>query len=221
MKYLKTAICLEVLIMGVILLLHFLMVETNTDSFYKKEQVELVQAGADINGMAAKTAGEEVNGTETSDAEKVDAKRTNAKNARATDENIEEDSLEATADIMLPQAREIIRYAEQFVGNPYVWGGTSLTEGADCSGFVQAIYKEFGISLPRTSREQAVVGEQISMEEVRPGDLIFYAEDGVIYHVIIYTGDGQSVQAMSSEAGIVTAPVEYENAVWAVRVLED
>lgn len=191
MKYLKTAICLEVLVMGVIFLLHFLMVETNSGSFYREDSVELVQTGAD-----SEVIGREATGTETTD-----------------------DTMEATARTISPQAEKIIQYAEQFVGNPYVWGGTSLTEGADCSGFVQSVYIEFGISLPRTSREQAVVGEQIPLEEARPGDLIFYAEDGVVYHVIIYTGDGQSVQAMGSDEGIVMAPVDYGSAVWAVRVL--
>lgn len=202
MKHLKTAICLEVLLMGMVFLLHFLMVETESGSFYREEQVKLVSMGSDTS---------KTNGTDAEVSEGI----------QESDTQISDETKETSAGTMLPQAEEIIQYAEQFVGNPYVWGGTSLTEGADCSGFVQTIYSEFGISLPRTSREQAVVGEQILLEDARPGDLIFYAEDGVVYHVVIYTGDGQSVQAMSTAAGIVTAPVDYESAVWAVRVLEN
>ena len=69
--------------------------------------------------------------------------------------------------------QEIVDFALQFVGNPYVWGGTSLTNGADCSGFVQSIYKQFGISLPRVAADQANAGTRISVEEALPGDLIF------------------------------------------------
>lgn len=192
MKHLKKAICLEVLIMCVVFLLDFLMIKTNSGSFYREEPVRFVQTGA---------------GTETSDR-KISDRETDRTSTKQT-----------AAGAIQPQAGEIIQYAKQFVGNPYVWGGTSLTDGADCSGFVQSVYCEFGISLPRTSREQAVAGEQIPLEDARPGDLIFYAEDGVVYHVVIYTGAGQSVQAMSTAAGIVTAPVDYDSAVWAVRVL--
>lgn len=190
MKHLKKAICLEVLIMCVVFLLDFFMIKTNSGSFYREDPVRFVQTEA---------------GTETSD--------------RETDRITSTKQTAAAAGAIQPQAGEIIQYAKQFVGNPYVWGGTSLTDGADCSGFVQSVYCEFGISLPRTSREQAVAGEQIPLEDARPGDLIFYAEDGVVYHVVIYTGAGQSVQAMSTAAGIVTAPVDYDSAVWAVRVL--
>lgn len=204
MKHLKTAICLEVLVMSVVFLLDFLAIKTNNGSFYREDRVALVQADIGTKGSDAETTDVENIGTVTTDTDIVES---------------DEDTTETTAGAMLPQATEIIQYAEQFIGNPYVWGGTSLTEGADCSGFVQSVYNEFGISLPRTSREQAVVGEQILLEDARPGDLIFYAEDGVVYHVVIYIGDGQSVQAMSTAAGIVTAPVDYESAVWAVRVL--
>lgn len=207
MKHLKTAICLEVLVMCMVFLLDFLAIKTNNGSFYREDRVELVQAGIDTKGSDTEISDIENVGTVTTDTENADLDK--------SDKN----TMETTAGTMLPQAKEIIQYAEQFVGNPYVWGGTSLTEGADCSGFVQSVYNEFGISLPRTSREQAVVGEQIALEDASPGDLIFYAEDGVVYHVVIYIGDGQSVQAMSTAAGIVTAPVDYESAVWAVRVL--
>ena len=84
-------------------------------------------------------------------------------------------------------------YATQFVGNPYVYGGTSLTNGADCSGFVQSVYANFGVSLPRTSYDQMNVGTEVSYSEAQPGDLICYGG-----HVAIYLGGGRIVHASNS-----------------------
>lgn len=91
----------------------------------------------------------------------------------------------------------IVDYALQFVGNPYVWGGTSLTNGADCSGFTQSIYAQFGYSLPRTSYEQQNWGTEVSYADAQPGDLICYGG-----HVAIYMGNGQIVHASNSQDGI-------------------
>ena len=91
----------------------------------------------------------------------------------------------------------VVDYATQFVGNPYVWGGTSLTNGADCSGFVQSVYSNFGVSLPRTSYEQQNAGTEVSYADAQPGDLICYGG-----HVAIYMGDGKIVHASNSTDGI-------------------
>ena len=91
----------------------------------------------------------------------------------------------------------VVDYATQFVGNPYVWGGTSLTNGADCSGFVQSVYANFGVSLPRTSYEQQNAGTEVSYADAQPGDLICYGG-----HVAIYMGNGQIVHASNSVDGI-------------------
>lgn len=115
----------------------------------------------------------------------------------------------------------IVNYALQFVGNPYVWGGTSLTNGADCSGFVQSIYAEYGYSLPRVAEDQAQYGTKIPVEEAKPGDLIFYARNGYIYHVVMCIGEGIDVEAQSSATGIVTAGINYNNAVWATRIITE
>lgn len=112
----------------------------------------------------------------------------------------------------------IVNFALQFVGNPYVWGGTSLTNGADCSGFVQSIYANYGYSIPRVACDQAVYGTQIPVSDAEPGDLIFYAEQGYVYHVSMYIGNGQVVQAYSSSAGIITSDIGG-NAVWATRII--
>ena len=98
----------------------------------------------------------------------------------------------------------IVDYACQFIGNPYVWGGTSLTNGADCSGFVQSVFAHFGISLPRTTWDMENVGTPVSYDQAIPGDIILY--DG---HVGIYMGDGQIVNAINSSRGIGILPATY------------
>ncbi len=95
------------------------------------------------------------------------------------------------------EGRAIADFALQFVGNPYVWGGTSLTNGADCSGFAQSVYKHFGISIPRTSAEQSQYGPKVAFDDLQPGDLVFYAG-----HVAISIGDGKIVHASSAKEGI-------------------
>lgn len=98
----------------------------------------------------------------------------------------------------------IVDYACQFIGNPYVWGGTSLTDGADCSGFVQSVFAHFGISLPRTTYDQIYAGVEVSYDQAMPGDLICY--DG---HIGIYIGNGQIVNAQNPEQGIGISPAAY------------
>ncbi|NCC42526.1 MAG: hypothetical protein EOM18_02865 [Clostridia bacterium] len=117
--------------------------------------------------------------------------------------------------------KALIAYAAQFVGNPYVWGGTDPVNGADCSGFVQTIYGQFGIGLPRTSAAQSQFGLKIPVSDAAPGDLIFYANNGQVYHVVIYIGEGKTIEAASTKSGIVCRGVNYGNAVWATRVIND
>ena len=117
--------------------------------------------------------------------------------------------------------KSILDFAAQYIGNPYVWGGTDLVNGADCSGFVQAVYANYGYFLPRVAEDQAEVGTKIPVGEAKPGDLIFYARNGYIYHVVMYAGDGQTIEAHSSATGIIRGTVNYANAVWATRVLKD
>lgn len=109
--------------------------------------------------------------------------------------------------------KNVITYAVQFVGNPYVWGGTSLTGGADCSGFVQSIMKHYGISLPRTAKDQAKCGSARAAGARQPGDLIFYSgSNGVIDHVAIYIGNNQIVHAASAKSGIKISRWNYRAA---------
>ena len=112
----------------------------------------------------------------------------------------------------------MVNFALQFVGNPYVWGGTSLTGGADCSGFVQSIYAYFGYSIPRVAEAQAGYGMQIPISSAKPGDLIFYAKNGYVYHVSMYIGNGRVVQAANKNVGIITSGIAGD-AVWATRII--
>ena len=99
-------------------------------------------------------------------------------------------------------ASEVANFAMQFVGNPYVAGGTSLTDGADCSGFVQAVYANFGVSLPRTTTEQAVSGSEVAVEDIQPGDIISYGYGGSVTHSAIYAGNNMIVHASTPSLGI-------------------
>lgn len=110
----------------------------------------------------------------------------------------------------------IANYALKFVGNPYSYGGTSLTNGADCSGFTMAVFRSFGISLPHGSGSQASCGRKVSLSEAKPGDLVFYASGGRIHHVALYIGGGRIVHAKGKAYGIVRDSVNY-NKVYCVR----
>lgn len=114
---------------------------------------------------------------------------------------------------------DLVQYAKQFLGNPYVWGGTSLTNGADCSGFVQSIYRKFGVSLPRTSGSQSGVGTKVSLADAQPGDLIFYAKGGSVNHVAIYIGNGQIIHASNPKSGIKISNATYRTPAVIRRVL--
>ncbi len=116
----------------------------------------------------------------------------------------------------------IANYALNFVGNPYVWGGTSLTNGADCSGFVQSVYAHFGYSIPRTSRDQASsAGYEVSISNVQAGDLIFYTNSsGTINHVAMYIGNGKVVNASTARTGIKVSSYNYRTPYKVKRIVK-
>ena len=115
----------------------------------------------------------------------------------------------------------IIKAAAQCIGNPYVWGGTSLVNGADCSGFVQTLYRNYGISLPRVADDQSEVGTKVTLESAEAGDLIFFADSsGYVYHVAISTGDGGTIEARNERFGIVRVK-DRSGASWATDIISD
>ncbi len=128
----------------------------------------------------------------------------------ALEEAIEFHPLQEIANQQAARRAQIVNYALRFVGNRYVWGGTSLTNGCDCSGFTQSVLKNFGIYLPRVSRDQANAGRAVTSSEMRPGDLIFYTNSRkVVNHVAMYIGNGQIVHAASRRSGIRISSWNY------------
>lgn len=111
------------------------------------------------------------------------------------------------------KGQDIVAYARQFIGNPYVSGGTSLTNGCDCSGFVMRLYKDFGRSLPRTSTSMRSAGREVSYDEARPGDIVCYAG-----HVALYAGNGQIIHASTQRTGIKTGQIFYKPVITIRRI---
>ena len=172
---------------------------------------EIVRTAAEASGQAESS----INGEDVfhyAESREEEARRLQEE-ARAAEEEAAAQALKRAQNASsLGQA--VVDYACQFIGNPYVWGGTSLTDGADCSGFVQSVYANFGISLPRTTWDQEYAGTGISYEEAQPGDLILY--EG---HVGIYMGDGQIVNAINASKGIGIIPATCMNIKTVRRVL--
>ncbi len=111
--------------------------------------------------------------------------------------------------------QKVVNYALQFVGNPYVYGGTSLTNGTDCSGFVMGVYKNFGISLPRTSGQQGNSGTYVNgLQNAKPGDLIWYSG-----HIAIYMGNGKIVHAANERLGITVSSVYFKSILGIRRIV--
>ena len=131
--------------------------------------------------------------------------------AKAEAEVIAQERLEAEAAAeaaCLEKRQGIVDFALQFVGNPYVYGGTSLTNGADCSGFVMSVFAEFGYELPRVAAAQCSAAEKKSVADIEAGDLVFYGE-GCIDHVALYIGDGKIVHASTAATGIKVSDYDY------------
>lgn len=127
------------------------------------------------------------------------------------------DYSETTSSSSSSLGQSIVDFAVQFVGNPYVWGGTSLTNGADCSGFTQSVMANFGISIPRTAAAQSQSGTPVDLSEIQPGDLLFYSGGSGIGHVTIYMGNGQVVHASNASTGITISSYGYRTPVSARR----
>ena len=108
---------------------------------------------------------------------------------------------------------DIVAYAKRFIGNPYVYGGTSLTRGTDCSGFVKGVYKHFGVSLPRTSYSMRKVGKAVSYSDMQPGDIVCYSG-----HVGIYAGNGVIVNAINEQKGIGLSDATYKKIITIRRI---
>ena len=116
---------------------------------------------------------------------------------------------------------QMVTFAKKHNGGRYVWGGTTLGQGVDCSGFTQAIYRNFGYSIPRVSRSQAASGTSISASNARPGDLFFYGKGSYIDHVGMYIGNGQIIHASNARSGIKISSASYKSPIKVVRYIND
>ena len=162
------------------------------------------EADARYQAQAAADAATQAEADAAAQAEAVAAQTA----AQATDANYSTSS---------SVGQQIVNYATQFVGNPYVWGGSSLTDGADCSGFTMSVMANFGIGLPHNAAAQSGCGTPVDLSEIQPGDLLFYSSGGGIGHVSIYMGGGQVVHASSSTTGIIISDIGYRTPVCARR----
>ena len=148
------------------------------------------------------------------EAEEIAQKRLEAEAAAEAARKAEEErkAVEEAArkaeEARVARRQEIADFALQFVGNPYVYGGTSLTNGADCSGFVMSVFAQFGYELPRVAAAQCAASQKKSAEEIEVGDLVFYG-DGGIDHVALYIGDGKIVHASTAATGIKVSDYNY------------
>jgi cell wall-associated NlpC family hydrolase len=128
--------------------------------------------------------------------------------------------VEASEDSSDDTRASLVKYAKQFVGNPYKWGGTSLTKGADCSGFTLSVYAKYGVSLPHSSSAQPSYGKKVKLSNIQPGDLLFYGSGKSISHVAIYIGNGKIVHAANAKSGIKISSAYYSSPVCAVSYLD-
>ena len=138
-----------------------------------------------------------------------------------TTEPVEEEPVYSEPSSNSGLGQQIVDYARQFLGNPYVYGGTSLTNGTDCSGFVQSIYAHFGYSLPRTCTTQSVCGRGVSVDELQPGDLVIYSSYGEIQHIAIYSGNGNTIHASNWDTGIIETSLSYSGDIYCCRRIVD
>lgn len=147
------------------------------------------------------------------------SENTAAENEPSESVTSQEETSESNSSDQSSLRSSVVSYALKFKGNPYVWGGTSLTNGADCSGFTQSVFRNFGIQIPRTSRSQAASGRRVSVSDLQKGDLIFYARSGRINHVAIYIGGGQVIHASSPSTGIKISNYNYRTPYKAVSYI--
>ena len=148
------------------------------------------------------------------------AAQTEAPQTQETAAQTESPQTEVSAPAASATGSAVVAYASQFVGNPYVWGGTSLTSGADCSGFTMAVFANFGVSLPHYAASQLSCGTQVSIDSLAPGDLVFFSSTGgEIDHVAIYVGGGSIVHAANSKSGICYSSLNWMTPVAACRVV--
>lgn len=193
--------------------------QAEADAAAQAQAAADAQAAAEAAAAAAQAAAQEASyDTYEDDTYTEDTYTEENYYEESYEDTYEEEVYEEPAPAASSLGQEIANYACQFVGNPYVWGGTSLTNGADCSGFVMSVYANYGVSLPHSAAAQSGYGTSVSVDQLQPGDLLFYG-DGGISHVTMYIGGGQVVHASSSTTGIIISSVGYRTPVCCRRLV--
>lgn len=203
-------------------------VDDSIDGFVRSEYIEVTYNMIEANPVVVPeqtpdTADEQSSGdggdtaqptTEASDTTQAEVTtEASTQEQTTTEASAEDDSSDSGI------GQKIADFAVQYVGNPYVYGGTSLTNGADCSGFAQSVMKNFGYTIPRTADDQSLAGTAVSRENIRPGDLVFYDYGtGVVQHVAIYIGGDQIVHAKNTASGIVISSAFYNTPIAIRRI---
>ena len=182
-------------------------------SDYDAEIAKVKQAAA-LFKARIKQQNAQIKKLEEEEAKKAAEEAAKASAGKSNSSNVDSSSIISGASGSA-KGKDIANFACRYVGNPYVAGGTSLTNGADCSGFTFAIYKEFGISLPRTSTAQRGAGREVSLSDAQPGDIVCYAG-----HVAIYIGGGRIVHASTPSTGIKYGNVNYKPVITVRRIVD-
>jgi len=188
--------------------------ENNLES--KTTEEEKINKESEIKEEKEKVVEKKEAKKETTSTKKVEKKY--ASNNQATVKKVEE-PVKQVPQPNTDVATSLVNYAKQFVGNPYKSGGTDLYNGVDCSGFTMKVYEHFGYSLPHASKSQVSSGTRVSVDEMAPGDLIFYGYNGSVSHVAIYIGNGQIVHAGTTKTGIVIASYKIMPIITVKRIL--
>ena len=190
----------------------------NGETALEDNSEETIEEQSETQTVADETTDQStMDETENQQASETVEEETTEQPETVAEETTEQPAEEAPA--VNPNANSVVEYALQFVGNPYVYGGTSLTNGTDCSGFTMSVYANFGVALNRSAADQSRNGTEVSLSELQPGDLVFYDHGtGYIGHVALYIGNGQIVHASTSRTGIIVADVNYSTPCMATRV---
>lgn len=173
----------------------------------------VISAGSAVTSMASPKVTKNTAAWVEEAKEQAEAERA-AEEAKAAEEAAAAAAAEAEAAQKSSKRQQVVDYALSFVGGRYVWGGTDPHTGADCSGFTRYILRNAGgVSISRSSAEQAGEGRTVSAENMQPGDLLFYSKGGGVNHVAMYIGNGQVVHASSSKTGIIVSAWNYRTPV--------
>ena len=196
--------------------------DESTDTYVENkdtydESADTYNESADTYNESADTTDDTY--TDTSYDESADTASSDTYSEESYQDSYAETEASYNAPAPSSTGQAIADYACQFVGNPYVWGGTSLTEGADCSGFVMTVFANFGVSLPHNAASQSGYGSEVSVSDLAPGDLIFYGDGSGISHVAIYIGNGSIVHASNSASGICYSNALYSTPICCRRIV--